>query len=44
MVGVRPLHRGDPRHEPEVAMVRLRVDATLGDPGYGNRYPTEPTQ
>ncbi len=25
----------EPRHEPEIAMARLQVDATLGDPGYG---------
>jgi len=29
---------GEPRHEPEIAMARLLMDATLGDPGYGQRY------
>ena len=27
----------EPRHEPEIAMARLLMDATLGDPGYGKR-------
>jgi hypothetical protein len=27
----------EPRHEPEIAMARLQMDATLGDPGYGRR-------
>ncbi len=28
----------EPRHEPEIAMARLLMDTTLGDPGYGQRY------
>ena len=32
-----PRPKPEPRHEPEIAMARLLMDTTLGDPGYGNR-------
>ena len=32
----------EPRHEPEIAMARSQIDATLGDPGYGHRSGVEP--
>ncbi len=29
--------KAEPRHEPEIAMARFRMDSELGDPGYGYR-------